>query len=132
MGRAEEFALSQPQESGRPEATRRPASPLVDPSLVPLLTKSPTLRAGLAQADHDNLGVEWGPAGGGTYLVPGVKIVIDENAIGQGSRIARSLSHEVGHHHLHRATRSDVQAILCEHLAARRSSCHSQQCPGPA
>jgi hypothetical protein len=27
-----------------------------------------------------------------------VKIVIDENAIGQGSRIARSLSHEVGHH----------------------------------
>ncbi|WP_445978557.1 XVIPCD domain-containing protein [Stenotrophomonas muris] len=98
MERAEELALSQPQESGRPEATRRPASPLVDPSLVPLLTKSPTLRAGLAQADHDNLGVEWGPAGGGTYLVPGVKIVIDENAIGQGSRIARSLSHEIGHH----------------------------------
>lgn len=98
MERAEEFALSQPQESGRPGATHRPASPLVDPSLVPLLTKSPTLRAGLAQADHDNLGVEWGPAGGGTYLVPGVKIVIDENAIGQGSRIARSLSHEVGHH----------------------------------
>ncbi|MCO7472134.1 hypothetical protein NJG16_18870 [Stenotrophomonas maltophilia] len=27
-----------------------------------------------------------------------MKIVIDENAIGQGSRIARSLSHEVGHH----------------------------------
>jgi hypothetical protein len=27
-----------------------------------------------------------------------VKIVIDENAIGQGPRIARSLSHEVGHH----------------------------------
>ncbi|WP_401745739.1 XVIPCD domain-containing protein [Stenotrophomonas muris] len=98
MERAEELALSQPQESGRPGATRRPASPLVDPSLVPLLTKSPTLRAGLAQADHDNLGVEWGPAGGGTYLVPGVKIVIDENAIGQGSRIARSLSHEIGHH----------------------------------
>ncbi|AVO28663.1 XVIPCD domain-containing protein [Stenotrophomonas maltophilia] len=98
MERAEEFALSQPQESGRPGATHRPASPLVDPSLVPLLTKSPTLRAGLTQADHDNLGVEWGPAGGGTYLVPGVKIVIDENAIGQGSRIARSLSHEVGHH----------------------------------
>lgn len=98
MERTEEFALSQPQESGRPGATRRPASPLVDPSLAPLLAKSPTLRAGLAQADHDNLGVEWGPAGGGTYLVPGVKIVIDENAIGQGSRIARSLSHEVGHH----------------------------------
>ncbi|MBN5018624.1 hemolysin related protein [Stenotrophomonas maltophilia] len=98
MERAEELALSQPQESGRPGATRRPASPLVDPSLVALLTKSPTLRAGLAQADHDNLGVEWGPAGGGTYLVPGVKIVIDENAIGQGSRIARSLSHEIGHH----------------------------------
>jgi hypothetical protein len=27
-----------------------------------------------------------------------VKIVIDENAIGQGPRIARSVSHEVGHH----------------------------------
>lgn len=51
MERTEESALSQPQESGRPGATRRPASPLVDPSLASLLTKSPTLRAGLAQAD---------------------------------------------------------------------------------
>lgn len=98
MERNEELALSQPQEGGRPGATRRPASPLAEPSLAPLLAESPTLRAGLAQADRDNLGVEWGRAGGGTYLIPGVKIVIDENAIGQGSRIARSLSHEVGHH----------------------------------
>lgn len=96
MERNEELALSQPQEGGRPGTTRRPASPLADPSLAPLLAKSPTLRAGLAQADRDNLGVEWGRVGDGTYLIPGVKIVIDENAIGQGSRIARSLSHEVG------------------------------------
>lgn len=70
MERAEELALSQPQESGRPGATRRPASPLVDPSLVPLLTKSPTLRAGLAQADHDNLGVEWGQPVAAPILFP--------------------------------------------------------------
>ncbi|NED70110.1 hypothetical protein G3I15_55245 [Streptomyces sp. SID10244] len=132
MERAEEFALSQPQESGRPGATHRPASPLVDPSLVPLLTKSPTLRAGLAQADHDNLGVEWGPAGGGTYLVPGVKIVIDENAIGQGSRIARSLSHEVGHHlfteQLDRASKqSFVNASLRGEAAATLSNVQVQR-----
>lgn len=60
MERNEELALSQPQEGGRPGTTRRPASPLVDPSLAPLLAKSPTLRAGLAQADRDNLAVEWG------------------------------------------------------------------------
>ncbi|WP_081284007.1 XVIPCD domain-containing protein [Stenotrophomonas maltophilia] len=98
MERTEELALSQPQESGRPGAARRPASPLVDPSLAPFLAKSPTLRAGLAQAERDDLEVIWGQAGEGTYLVPGEKIVIDENAIGQGARIARSLSHEVGHH----------------------------------
>jgi len=71
---------------------------LADPSFTPILAKSITLQAGLAQAGRDGLDVVWGQAGGGTYLVPGVKIVIDENAIGQGPRIARSLSHEVGHH----------------------------------
>jgi len=98
MERTEESALRQQQEDGRPVALSRPASPLADPSLVPFLAKSPTLRAGLAQVERDDLDVVWGQAGRGTYLVPGEKIVIDENAIGQGSRIARSLSHEVGHH----------------------------------
>lgn len=98
MERTEDFALPQQREASRPGAARRPASPLVDPSLAPFLAKSPTLRAGLAQAERDDLEVIWGQAGKGTYLVPAEKIVIDENAIGQGARIARSLSHEVGHH----------------------------------
>ena len=98
MERTEESALPQQQEDGRPVASSRPASPLADPSLVPLLAKSPTLQAALSQARRDSIVIEWGPAGGGTSLAPGVKIIIDENAIGQGSRIARSLSHEVGHH----------------------------------
>lgn len=98
MERTEEVGLPQQQEGGRPGAARRPASPLADPSFTPILAKSTTLQAGLAQAGRDGLDVVWGQAGGGTYLVPGVKIVIDENAIGQGPRIARSLSHEVGHH----------------------------------
>ncbi len=98
MERTEEVGLPQSQEGGRPGAARRPASPSADPSLAPLLAKSPTLRAGLAQAERDDLDNVWGQAGMGTYLVPREKIVIDENAIGQGSRIARSLSHEVGHH----------------------------------
>ncbi|MBN5049267.1 hypothetical protein JY456_02810 [Stenotrophomonas maltophilia] len=98
MERTEEVGLPQSQEGGRPGAARRPASPSADPSLAPLLAKSPTLRAGLAQAERDDLDNVWGQAGLGTYLVPREKIVIDENAIGQGSRIARSLSHEVGHH----------------------------------
>ncbi|EPG5383390.1 hypothetical protein H8M10_04610 [Stenotrophomonas maltophilia] len=98
MERTEDAGLPQPQEGGRPGAARRPASPLDDPSLAPLLAKSPTLQAGLAQARREGIVVQWGTAGEGTYLVPGVKIVIDENAIGQGTRLARSLSHEVGHH----------------------------------
>ena len=98
MERTEDAGLPQPQEGGRPGAARRPASPLDDPSLAPLLAKSPTLPAGLAQARREGIVVQWGTAGEGTYLVPGVKIVIDENAIGQGTRLARSLSHEVGHH----------------------------------
>lgn len=98
MERSEEAGLPQQQEGGRPGAAPRPASPLADPSFTPILAKSTTLQAGLAQAGRDGLDVVWGQAGGGTYLVPGVKIVIDENAIGQGPRIARSLSHEVGHH----------------------------------
>ncbi|TIK66985.1 hypothetical protein E4416_05750 [Stenotrophomonas maltophilia] len=98
MERTEESGLPQPQEGGRPGATRRPASPLDDPSLAPLLAKSPTLQAGLTQARREGIVIQWGAAGEGTYLIPGVKIVIDENAIGQGSRIASSLAHEVGHH----------------------------------
>lgn len=98
MERTEDVGLPQQQEDDRPGGARRPASPLVDSSLAPLLAKSPTLQAGLSQARRDGIVIEWGPAGEGTYLVPGVKIVIDENAIGQGPRIARSLSHEVGHH----------------------------------
>ncbi|MEN5355351.1 XVIPCD domain-containing protein [Stenotrophomonas sepilia] len=98
MERTEDSVLPQPQGGPRPGPVRRPDSPLADPSLAPLLAKSPTLRAGLAQAERDDLEVVWGQAGRGTYLVPGEKIVIDENAVGQGSRIARSLSHEVGHH----------------------------------
>lgn len=86
MERTEESGLPQPQEGGRPGATRRPASPLDDPSLAPLLAKSPTLQAGLTQARREGIVIQWGAAGEGTYLIPGVKIVIDENAIGQGSR----------------------------------------------
>jgi len=98
MERTEDVRLPQQQEDGRPGGARRPASPLVDSSLAPLLAKSPALQAGLSQARRDGIVIEWGPAGEGTYLVPGVKVIIDENAIGQGPRIARSLSHEVGHH----------------------------------
>jgi len=36
--------------------------------------------------------------GGGTYLDPGRAIVIGEHAMGHGGRIARSISHEMGHH----------------------------------
>ncbi len=76
----------------------RPATPLQDPSLQSFLEESPTLRSGLAQLRHDRIEVIWGRAGGGTYVDPGRAIVIDENAMGHGGRIARSISHEIGHH----------------------------------
>ena len=93
-------SLPEPNESQSPAnaSPPRPATPLQDPSLQPFLEQSGTLRGGLAQLRHDRIDVVWGRAGGGTYLDPGRAIVIDENAMGQGGRIARSLSHEMGHH----------------------------------
>lgn len=132
MERTEESALPQQQEGGRPVAARRPASPLADPSLVPLLAKSPTLQAALSQARRDGIVIEWGPAGGGTSLAPGVKIIIDENAIGQGSSIARSLSHEVGHHLFtevpdRTSKQSYVNSMLRGEAAATLSNVHVQR-----
>ncbi|WP_240336200.1 XVIPCD domain-containing protein [Stenotrophomonas sp. B1-1] len=132
MNRSEEFGLPQQQEDGRPETASRPASPLADPSLVSLLAKSATLREGLAQVERDGLEVVWGRSGGGTYLVPGEKIVIDEDAIGQGNRIARSLSHEVGHHgfseHLDPTSKQAyVNTLLRGEAAATLSNVQVQQ-----
>lgn len=43
--------------------------------------------------------MEWGAAGDGTYYdARNTRIVIDSNAMGDGERIVRSLSHELGHH----------------------------------
>lgn len=91
----------------------RPASPLADQSFVVLLAKSPTLRSGIGQLGRDEVVVLWGRPGGGTYIVPGEKIVIDENAIGQGAKLARSISHEIGHHlHTERRDQSSKQAYV--------------------
>jgi hypothetical protein len=60
MERTEDVGLPQQQEDDRPGGARRPASPLVDSSLAPLLAKSPTLQAGLSQARRDGIVIEWG------------------------------------------------------------------------
>lgn len=60
MERTEEFGLPLPQDGGRPGAARRPASPLDDPSLAPLLAKSPTLQAGLTQAKREGIVIQLG------------------------------------------------------------------------
>ncbi|MDV2450038.1 hypothetical protein [Xanthomonas hortorum] len=98
MENTDESKYPQPQQSTPATAAGKPSSPLSDPTVTPFLQQSPTLQAGLAQLNRDNVGVVWGAAGAGTYLVPRTQVVIDENAIGQGARIARSLSHEIGHH----------------------------------
>ncbi|MFW3176203.1 hypothetical protein EX530_16425 [Xanthomonas phaseoli] len=94
----EEQKLPQQKQVGSPTNGALPASPLKDPALAPLINSSPTLQAVLSQFKQDGIGVDWGSAGGGTYLDPGKKVVIDQNATGKGERIARSLSHEIGHH----------------------------------
>ncbi|CAD0364766.1 XVIPCD domain-containing protein [Xanthomonas sp. WHRI 8391] len=98
MENTDESKYPQPQQSTPSAAAVKPPSPLSDPAVIPFLQQSPTLQAGIAQLNRDNVGVVWGAAGAGTYLVPRTQVVIDENAIGQGARIARSLSHEIGHH----------------------------------
>ncbi|MEB1976744.1 XVIPCD domain-containing protein [Xanthomonas campestris pv. campestris] len=98
MENIDESKYPQPQQSVSGAAAVKPSSLLSDPSVTPFLQRSPTLQAGLAQLNRDNIGVVWGTAGAGTYLVPRTQVVIDENAVGNGARIARSLSHEIGHH----------------------------------
>lgn len=98
MSNSEESRVPEPRALPATPSPATAASPLADPSLAAFLQKSPTLRTGLAQLNRDGIEVVWGTAGGGTYLVPGSKIVIDADAVGQGGRIARSLSHEIGHH----------------------------------
>ncbi|WP_237343576.1 XVIPCD domain-containing protein [Xanthomonas campestris] len=98
MENIDESKYPQPQQSVSGAAAVKPSSPLSDPSVTPFLQRSPTLQAGLAQLNRDNIWVVWGTAGAGTYLVPRTQVVIDENAVGNGARIARSLSHEIGHH----------------------------------
>ncbi|MBB4768177.1 MULTISPECIES: XVIPCD domain-containing protein [Xanthomonas] len=94
----EESKIPQPKQVGASSAGAPPTSPLKDPALTPFLAQSPTLQAGLSQLKRDGIGVVWGNAGGGTYIVPDKEIVIDQNAIGKGGRLAASLSHEIGHH----------------------------------
>ncbi|CAD0359792.1 XVIPCD domain-containing protein [Xanthomonas hortorum] len=94
----EESRFQQPQQAAASSAGVRPASPLTDPALTPLVSQSPTLQAGLSQLKRDGIGVVWGNAGGGTYILPDKQIVIDQDAIGKGERLAGSLSHEIGHH----------------------------------
>ncbi|MFO3707109.1 XVIPCD domain-containing protein [Xanthomonas codiaei] len=98
MQHVDESKYPQPQQSVSGAASGKPSSPLSDPSVTPFLQSSPTLQAGLAQLNRDNIAVVWGAAGAGTYVVPRTQVVIDENAVGNGARIARSLSHEIGHH----------------------------------
>ena len=82
-----------------PAAPALPASPLHEPAFTALLPHSASLRADLAQIQADGLAVEWGRAGGGTfYDRANARIVLDERSQGDGSAIARSISHEMGHH----------------------------------
>ena len=85
--------------SGAPTTPAVPASPLHEPAFTALLPHSASLRADLAQIQADGLAVEWGRAGGGTfYDRANARIVLDERSQGDGSAIARSISHEMGHH----------------------------------
>ena len=80
-------------------STARAATPLDDPAVAPLLAQSATLRAGLAVLNADGYAVEWGAAGMGAYYdARNRRIVVDSNAMGDGERVVRSLSHELGHH----------------------------------
>ncbi|MBB4757500.1 hypothetical protein FHT15_002187 [Xanthomonas campestris] len=94
----EESKFPQPRQGGAASTNVRPTSPLTDPALAPFVDQSPTLQAGLSQLKRDEIGVVWGRAGEGTYIVPDRRIVIDQNAMGKGERLVRSLSHEIGHH----------------------------------
>ena len=47
----------------------------------------------------DRFSVQWGRAGGGTYYDEiNDRIIIDRNSMGDGKKLAKSLSHEIGRH----------------------------------
>ena len=79
-----------------------PVTPLTEPSVVALLARSPMLSRALEDLRHDGVRVEWGTRGGGTFYDPAQsRTVIDAAASGDGTRIVRSLSHEIGHVQFH-------------------------------
>ena len=76
-----------------------PSTPLEDPALALLPAQSATLRSGVALVRADHFSVQWGRAGGGTYYDEiNDRIIIDSNSMGDGKKLAKSLSHEIGHH----------------------------------
>ena len=47
----------------------------------------------------DRFSVQWGRAGGGTYYDEiNDRIIIDSNSMGDGKKLAKSLSHEIDRH----------------------------------
>lgn len=91
------------QAESAPSATPAPAAgavtnPADDPAFLPLLAQSPTLRGDLETFQRDGGTMRWGTAGGGTYIANNNEIVLDANSRGNGSQIAQSLSHELGHY----------------------------------
>ena len=91
-------------------------SPLHDPAFTALLPHSASLRADLAQIQADGLAVEWGRAGGGTfYDRANARIVLDERSQGDGAAIARSVSHEMGHHRFTEAPDYSSRQAYVEH-----------------
>jgi hypothetical protein len=93
-----------------------PVTPLQDPAFQAVLAQSPTLRQDLQQLRHDGYTVEWGTAGAGTFYDKAhTRIVIDRNEIGQGSAIAQSLSHEIGHHTFHEPVDYSSRAAYVTH-----------------
>lgn len=110
-----------------PSTTQPPAAPtgpIDDPAFQAVLAKSPTLQADIAKLQSEGYTVRWGSAGGGTFIDEGKsEIVVDANSKGNGSDIAQSLAHEIGHKDfsepLDRSTRDTwVNGLLRDEAAA--------------
>jgi hypothetical protein len=81
-------------------APAAPAVPNADPAFRQVLQQSPTLLADMERLQSEGYTIRWGSPGKGTYIVENddnPHIVIDQNARGDGARIAGALSHEIGH-----------------------------------
>lgn len=121
------LAVPTPPDTPLKSGAKPPAKPQrPDQEALSIIRQSPRFLARHQEVLRRGYSIEWGPAGGGTFIKKGRKvIVVDSSKRGRPREIASSLAHEYGHAgHVDRPTAPEgvdqdtfVRANVAEELA---------------